>query len=256
MILLSRIIKSSQAKEQVGKTIKIRPFPVIHSEHEEQAAVIDETTLHELLEQAERQAEWLVQQANEQAATIKNEIEQARVYWEQEERPMYMEQAQKEGYQQGIEDGVQKGYRETAEAIAYAKEIVELSKQEYSKQIEAAEPVILELAMKVAGKIIGYELKENEEAFFSMVKRAIKEARENREVQLHIHPSQYPFILSHKEELEAIFPKNTDLYVYPNDELAESSCIIESESGRIDASIDSQLREMKDKLLELLEGES
>ena len=36
------------------------------------------------------------------------EIQQARNQWELEEKPMFIEQAQKEGYQQGMEDGFSK----------------------------------------------------------------------------------------------------------------------------------------------------
>lgn len=257
MILLSRIIKSYQAKEKNEKkiAIQIRPLPKIHLNQEEQISEMDHSPIYAQIEQAEFEAETILNEAREQAQTILGEIQQARNQWELEEKPMYIEQAQKEGYQQGREDGIQKGYSEMADTILYAKEIVDLSKQEYGKQIESAEPVILELAIKVAEKIIGLELEENNEAFLSIVKRTIKQARDNREVQLHVHPLQYPFILSQKEELEAIFPKNTEFYIYPDEDLSENSCIIESENGRIDASVDSQLQEMRAKLIELLEGE-
>ncbi|MDQ7861366.1 hypothetical protein RCO48_11125 [Peribacillus frigoritolerans] len=75
-------------------------------------------------------------------------------------------------------------------------------------------------------------MKKDEVSFLSIVKRAIKEVRDNREVQLHIHPIQYQSILSHKDELMAIFPKDTELYIFPDDELEESSCIIESEKRK------------------------
>lgn len=257
MILLSRIIKSYYAKEQAEKeiSIKIRPFPTIDLNQEGQDQELADTSIYERVEQAKHNAETIIKEAKEQAEVILGEIQQARDQWELNDKPMYIEQAQKEGYQQGAEDGIQKGYSEMTDTILNAKEIVDLSKQEYEKQIVSAEPVILELAIKVAEKIIGFELNENNETFLSIVKRTIKEARDNREVQLHVHPSQYPFILSQKEELEAIFPKNTDFYIYPDEDLAENSCIIESENGRIDASVDSQLQEMKTKLIELLEGE-
>ncbi|MGM9956219.1 MAG: FliH/SctL family protein, partial [Peribacillus sp.] len=121
--------------------------------------------------------------------------------------------------------------------------------------LESSESVILDIALNVAKKIIGQQLEAKEETFLSLVKGAIKEAREYREVQVHIHPSRYQSILSHKDEMIAIFPKEAELYIYPDDELDESSCIIESENGRIDASVDSQLLEIKAKLSELLEGE-
>ena len=41
--------------------------------------------------------------------------------------------------------------------------------------------------------------------------------------------------------------------MYPNGELDEHACYIESENGRIDASIDSQLQEIKRKLMDILE---
>jgi flagellar assembly protein FliH len=168
---------------------------------------------------------------------------------------MFIEQAQKEGYRQGVEDGIQKGYNEIAAEIAFAKKVVESSKKDYRHHIESSETVILNLALKVAEKIIGQQLEKDEVSFLSIVKRAIKEVRDNREVQLHIHPIQYQSILSHKDELMAIFPKDTELYIFPDDELEETNCIIESENGRMDASVDSQLQEIKVKLTELLEGE-
>ena len=257
MILLSRIIKSYQAKEQAEKEIfiKIRPFPTIDLNEEEQASEVNHTQLYEQIEQAKQEAESILNDAKEQAQTIFAEIEQAKNQWELEEKPMYLEQAQKEGYQQGKEDGTQKGYSDMTNILSHAKEIVALSKQDYEKHIESAEPIILELAIKVAEKIIGLKLNETNDTFLSIVKRTIKQARDNREVQLHVHPIQYPFILSQKEELEAIFPKNTDFYIYPDEDLLENSCIIESENGRIDASVDSQLEELRTKLIEFMEGE-
>ena len=260
-ILLSRIIKSFQAREQVENevSIKIRPFPTIelnnNEEEQELEIEIDHTLVLEQIEQAKIEAEAMVNDARNQAQAILDEVQQTRNQWELEEKPMYIEQAQKEGYQQGKEDGIQQGYREMADILAHAKEIVTLSKQDYGKRIEEAEPVIMELAIKAAEKIIGLTLDETNDAFLSIVKRTIKQARDNREVQLHVHPTQYAFILSQKEELDAIFPKNTDFYIYPDEDLPENSCIIESENGRIDASVDSQLHELRMKLMEYMEGE-
>lgn len=258
-ILLSRIIKSYQAKEEAENkvSIKIRPFPTIELDdnEEEQGLEIDHSFIYEQIEQAKIEAEAIVNDARNKAQAIIDEVQQARNQWEREEKPMYIEQAQKEGYQQGKEDGFQQGYREMSDNLAHAKQIVALSKQDYEKRIEESEPVILELAIKAAEKIIGMTLAETNDAFLSIVKRTIKQARDNREVQLHVHPTQYAFILSQKEELDAIFPKNTDLYIYPDEDLSENSCIIESENGQIDASVDSQLHELRTKLMEFMEGE-
>ncbi|MFD6438718.1 flagellar assembly protein FliH [Peribacillus sp. NPDC060186] len=254
---MSRIIKSHQAHQEKSKkiAIQIRRLDSLETEREEEGKVVRHFQSDEFLNQAKQEAEFLLIEARQKAKAIADEVQQAREHWEKQEKIMYIEQAQKEGYQQGIEDGIQKGYNEVAGEIAFAKEVVESSKKDYQQHIKSSESVILELAMKVAGKVIGHQLESDEESFLSIVKIAIKEARDYREVQLHIHPVQYQSILSHKEELISIFPKDTELYIYPDDDLDESSCIIVSENGRIDASVDSQLQEIKMKLTELLEGE-
>lgn len=257
MILLSRIIKSHQANQEKSNkiTIKIRCLDSLETESEDEGQIVHHFQSDEFLNQAKQEAESLLIEAKQKAKAVADEVQQAREHWEKQEKIMYIEQAQKEGYQQGIEDGIQKGYNEVAGEIAFAKKVVESSKKDYQQHIESSESVILDLAMKVAGKVIGRQLENDEESFLSIVKKAIKEARDYREVQLHIHPIQYQSILTHKEELISIFPKDTELYIYPDDDLNESSCIIESENGRIDASVDSQLQEIKMKLTELLEGE-
>jgi len=109
--------------------------------------------------------------------------------------------------------------------------------------------------MKVAGKILGKKISFEEE-FLGLVKRALKNARDYKNIQLHIHPNHFQFLLAQKEELAAVFPQEVDFYIYPDDEMPEDACIIESENGRTDASVDSQLNEIKLRLFELLEDDS
>lgn len=257
MISLSSIIKSQQANQEKSKkiAIKVRPFDFLQNDDADERKNLHYLQSDEFLNDAKQEAETLLLEAKQKAQAIAAEIQQDREQWENQEKAMFIEQAQNEGYRQGVEDGIQKGYNEIAAEIAFAKEVVESSKKDYRHHIESSETVILNLALKVAEKIIGQQLEKDELSFLSIVKRAIKEVRDYREVQLHIHPIQYQSILSHKDELMAIFPKDTELYIFPDDELEESSCIIESENGRMDASVDSQLQEIKVKLTEVLEGE-
>ncbi|MGE6378060.1 flagellar assembly protein FliH [Peribacillus muralis] len=254
---MSRIIKSQQAQREESKkiTIKVRPFDFFQQGNEDAGNDIHHFPSDDFINHAKQEAEVIILEAQQEARAIAAEIQKQRENWDNQEKPMYIEQAQKEGYQQGVEDGIQKGYNEIAGEIIFAKEVVESSQKDYRQHIESSETVILDLALKVAATIIGIEIEKDDAPFLSIVKKAIKEVRDYREVQLHIHPIRYQSILTHKEELRAIFPKDTELYIFPDDELDENSCIIESENGRIDASVDSQLEVIKTKLTELLEGE-
>ena len=47
----------------------------------------------------------------------------------------------------------------------------------------------------------------------------------------------------------------TEMYIYPDNDLAENACIIDTDGERIDASVDSQLHELKTKLFERFHGD-
>lgn len=252
MILLSRIIKShfTKTEENSGKTIEIRNYHYQSPGTEEQA---ETQVTRELVEDARREAHKIEEEAKQRAQKIYQDIEQAKIYWEQTEKQQYIQAGYDAGFLEGSETGRSQGLAEYTHSIEMAKGIVETSKMDYLDKLAKAEQTILDLGIKVAGKIICTQLDQSEEAFVSIVKRAIKEARDYSEVELHIHPEHYQSILSQKEELQAIFPKEINVYIYPDSDLEVNSCIIESGNGRIDASVDSQLAEIKRKLADLLD---
>ncbi|MDP4105925.1 MAG: flagellar assembly protein FliH [Bacillota bacterium] len=255
---MSKIIKSQWA-QAIYDEQKIISIKVLESMKDSNA--LSEMNFHiaakqkELLSEAYSQAEMIVKEAEFQAKSIRDQIMEEKSAWEQEKARL-IENAKDEGFSQGFNDGVIQGHKEYHEKILFAQEVIHTSKKEYESHIAQADKTILKIGISAAEKILGQKLSESEDCFGAIVKRALKEARESREVQLHVHPCHFDFLLSRKEELAVIFPTETSIYIYPNDELTENSLFIESTNGRIDASIDSQLEELKRKLLELLEDES
>lgn len=257
MISLSRLIKSSWPvpEEKETKIISIKSFKVDVQEMEEPISSANCTVeREEIIQQAQREADAIIAEAKAYKDSVENQLQQERLNWEQEV-VLLSNQAQESGYEAGLEEGRVQGYNEAKGLIEEAKQVVAVSKEDYYRKIESSEHTILDIGLKVAERILGSHLEEKPEYFLSVVKRALKEAREYREIQLHIHPSYYEFLLAEKEDLLQIFPKETELYIYPDADLSEHSCIIESANGRIDATVDGQLKEMKEKLIEMLESE-
>lgn len=255
MILLSNVIKSQWAGpgRDEQKVITIRR---VHSLKEDQQVHRHQFD-HEkskIIAKAKIDAEKLLNEANLKAQGIREQIANEQNAWEQEKKSL-MEQARKQGFIQGQAEGREQGYQEYQETIRFARDVVTAAKKDYQEKIDSSEKTILDLAIKIAEKILGMQLAEREQSFLALVKRALKEVHQYREIQLMVAPSRYEFILAHKRELAAIFPKETDIYIYPDEELTDESCIIESPGGRMDASISSQLAEARRQLQELLESD-
>lgn len=257
MISLSRLIKSNFATPLLNqnKVISIKKF---HLPKEEQVIPIEKgptkEEINQAIKEAEKKAEQIIQEANDYAQSTKIAIEEE-IKRLNEEAVQIAEEAKAQGYEDGLQQGRKRGYEEVQQLITEARQIVHQSKEDYLKKIESSEGMILQIGLSVAEKILGEELAKDEEIFLPIVKRAMKEVREAKEVQIQVNPSQYPLLIDKKDELLSLFPREVSLYIYPNGELGENDCIIESDHGRIDASVDQQLTLIKEKLFELLESE-
>jgi flagellar assembly protein FliH len=255
---LSRIIKSSRAqsmekKEKIIALKQIRSsMPGFNQGDREGQHQLQSKEMEKLIHDAKQEAVKIVEEAIHQKGIIQNQIQQEKDNWVSE-REQYIQEAYNVGFQQGEEEGMKKGYQDYSHRLKEAGAIVESNKQQYYSYLENAEKVILSLSISSAEKIIGEKLKQDPDTFLPIVKRGLKEVRDLPEVQIHCHPSKHTLLTGNKEELEMIFPSNVQCFIYANDELKQEDCYIETNQGRIIVSIDSQLKELKQRLLEVLQ---
>ncbi|WP_203362304.1 flagellar assembly protein FliH [Bacillus sp. REN10] len=259
---MSRLIKSQRTEIQI-ESEKIIEIKVIQSEKEldteQQKAESQQTAWLEAekqkkLDEAYIEANSMIQQAREESEKIRTQVNEEKQAWDEEKKRLIAE-AHEEGVTVGIQEGQQLGYSEYEQLIKAAKQTVASSQQEYQNNVQQAEKTIVHLAMQVAEKVLRQVVKEQPNTFLPVVQQALKEVYDQREIQIHVHPIHYPLVVEQKAELEAMFPVDTLVYIYPNEELQENGCYIDTKQGRIDVGIDSQLWQLRTQLFELLEGE-
>ncbi|WP_209122386.1 flagellar assembly protein FliH [Alkalihalobacillus sp. BA299] len=262
---MSKIIKSSFATPENGgsKTIaikKINRFSSIEDNIEDGNHVnknVEDTHVQmqeqaiQMLQQAEQQAQRIIQKAEEAARQVREQLEIERKHVNNELEQL-KEQSRQQGYENGYEQGLEAGRLQYEEAIAQAQNIIEASKKDYLEVIEQAQPTIIELAFTVSQKLIGSVVNAEDEAWINLVQEAIQEVRDQDEVKVFVHPSWYERTLQQKNELLNLLSHAEQLFIYPDPQLNEYGCVIETPFGRIDASMDSQLTELKHLLLEKL----
>ena len=94
-------------------------------------------------------------------------------------------------------------------------------------------------------ELLDKTLEDDEEVYLSVVKRALKEAREMKEIKLYVSLDYFELVSDNRSELASIFPPNVPFLIFANDDFESDDCYIETNHGRIVVSIDEQLNELK-----------
>lgn len=165
-----------------------------------------------------------------------------------------------EGYQSGYENGVQMGQAEGRRiGEAEAKRIGEMERQKQSLQFlneferlkaefelerqqwfEASERTMAELAMSAVRKILAAELTLTQEHALNITKEVLGHLTHTRQVVIRIHPNDFALFEGHRDELAAL-AKNLDGIEIIRDDSVQGGVTIETESGVIDATIDTRM---------------
>ncbi len=121
--------------------------------------------------------------------------------------------------------------------------------------LASAERDLLRLAVKIAEKIIGREVeRDGGGALADIVSTALRHARQNESLTVRVNPSDMPSVEAHRARLDpAGRARFLDLVSDPR--VRPGGCIIESESGTVDAQLDTQLRVLERALLSRAPGE-
>ncbi|WP_100373205.1 flagellar assembly protein FliH [Bacillus sp. FJAT-45037] len=263
---MSKLIKSRQstATDQEVKTITIRnlfeenAFQLLIDSSEEDGDV--QSGGHLEFERAKtRQLKEVKQEAEEMIEQAKKDIEKMYEQLERdqqqatEQQEVAFEHMKEQGYKEGLQQGREDGFSEYSAVIEEANTVIMSAKDEYNKVLADAEPVIVELAVELTKRMINEHLEPDSPLWGQLVKQVIKEVQEHEEVKIYVHPTWFERTRQQKEELQHLLSHTEVLYIYADAQLSENGCIIESKFGRIDATVDHQLEELKKQLLVQLE---
>ena len=225
-------------------------------QYEQQSQITQEQILQErdlLLAHARQQIAYEQDQLESYKAQQLQTIEELKQMWLEEKKELE-HNAYEEGFAQGFEAGIQKATANMGQAVEEANATVLASKDNAMRYLESQEAIILELALTTAGRILGYTLEHDEQAYVSIVKQGLKEAREMKEIKIYVSPQYHQVVSKNYEELAEMFPTDVPFMIFINEDLNNTDSYIETNHGRIIVSIDSQLNELRVKLREILDS--
>ncbi|WP_235073055.1 FliH/SctL family protein [Kurthia huakuii] len=259
MTLLSRIYRPGTGMDQPNiRTIEIREFmvPTVDEDND----VVPDISLEQLYAERDQLLEEARQEIalkQEQFKVLCTEKEQtlieAQQQW-QEEKLQLQQQAYDEGFTQGIEEGRNKALENMSRDIQIANDTMAQSEKNAQAYLDSQESVILELAIRSAQRILNVNLEQNPSNYVHIIERALKEVRESDFVKIYVAAENHVLLTQNRDELVAMFPPNMPFMIFIDEDLSNQECYIDTNHGRLIASIDEQLNELRHHLSELLES--
>lgn len=144
------------------------------------------------------------------------------------------------GAQDALEKERQRGYKEgLAEArMEQAEKMIETVSRtvDYFAKVESD---MVSLVMAAVRKIM--EDFDDEQRVVIVVKNALSVVRNQKQMTLRVHPRQVEAVRAHTNELLAAYPGVGYLDIVADGRQTLESCILESEIGMVEASVEGQI---------------
>ncbi len=152
---------------------------------------------------------------------------------------------------EALAEARQAGYQE---GLAQAAEVLVRARAEARQLRKTAEQRLVRLAVRIAERILDAQLRLEPEYVVSVARKTMEQVSWCRKLVFRVHPEDLAFLERHRQSLLAQAGE-ADVEFVADGEVCRGGCILETEVGRIDATLDSQLRAVEQALTTSHAGE-
>lgn len=161
-----------------------------------------------------------------------------------EEANSIREAAAKEGYEEGINAA-----KQDIENLKNSMEEFLNAKQDVYDEIA---PDILEISLDIAKKIIKKEMKECPEILLENIKEILNGlSKEETKIVLKVNPAQAAMLKQEMPEAVSMAGLEAKVLIVPDENTMEGGCMVTTDNGVIDATIETQLAIISEALKEV-----
>lgn len=157
-----------------------------------------------------------------------------------------LDQAQVEKEQvlaEAREQGRQEGLAQVTEQLVRAKLL-------RTEILQNAENDIVQLACRIAEKILGKDLERDPELVVELCASAIENVRTAHQVVVRVNPKDAAILRAHRQRLMELIGRVKEIAIKEDPEVpGGGGCIVETDSGTIDAQLVTQLEMLRSVLV-------
>lgn len=197
------------------------------------APEIDPEEAEKILEDAKKQADALIMAAQMRANKIISDA-QAQVGQLQQERA-----------QAGYEEGMQKSCEELQimqgelEKEFHAKE--QQLEEEYQQRRQQLEPELIDAIIQVFDHVFHIQFEDKREILLHLVQNTLRNVESCKNYRIRVAEANRSFLEAHLDDIRANVGNEVEIEVAGDVSMSEADCVIETEFGVFDCSIDLEL---------------
>lgn len=213
------------------------------TEEQEEESSVDAEDLKQLAEDilsdANTKADEILENARKEAEIIKKDAYEAA-----------FAEADKKGYEQGKA----RAEAEYQTLISDANNELARLEKEYTERYNGMESELADTLVEVFSKVTNTIAEDNKEIVLFLINRVMNDVEATGEFLIRVSKTDYPFLVENQGKIYCASPKDINISVLEDSSLVKNQCIIETDGGIFDCSLDIQMEQLiKDiKLLSCL----
>lgn len=190
----------------------------------------------EMLQTAQAEANEIISKAHDEAEQLR-----AIAY---DEAETIKSQAQEEGYQAGYKramDSLSKEYAEKEAELERVKQ--ECEKQLCDKEIQLVEDTerhMVELLCQLIPSITGVVIDGQKDVLLYMINNAMHDLDNSKHFVIKVSSNDYEELVERKDEIYGALNPAIEMEIFEDAKLSSMQCIIETDNGLVDISLDVQ----------------
>lgn len=183
----------------------------------------------QLLDDAREKASGIVKEADEQAEAIRKD-------------------AYDNGYAKGMEEAQNDAKTELEAKLAQLEKEYHDKKAalqtEYDELKGQMEPELADTILDVVSKVTGVLAEDNKDVILHLINNVMRNNELSKEFTIRVSENDYNYVISNKELIYGAASPDYNIEICKDSKLSKNQCVIETDAGVFDCSLDIQLENL------------
>ena len=116
--------------------------------------------------------------------------------------------------------------------------------QEYTTRYNSMESEIVNVLLEVFSKVTRTIAEDNREVVLHLINQVMNHVEATGDFLIRVSKEDYPFLVENQGKIYCASPKDINISVMEDPSLVKNQCIIETDGGVFDCSLDIQLEQL------------